>query len=90
MSDRKGTTITVETETVLIIRPGQLPRILCNGCGFEVEAIALDRLGILTNIPASVFEEYLSSGRMHVSDGPDGSRLVCVNSLLASLTDKPK
>jgi hypothetical protein len=83
VADKKATTITVETETVLLIRQGQLPRVRCNGCGFEVEAVALDTLGVLTNIPASIFEEYLSSGRLHVSEGPDGSRLACVSSLLA-------
>ncbi len=90
MADKKATTITVETETVLLVRQGQFPRIQCNGCGFEVEAVALDTLGVLTNIPASAFEEYLSSGRLHVSERQDGSRLVCVSSLLASLMDGPK
>jgi hypothetical protein len=86
---RKETTITVETETVLLIRQGQLPRIVCSGCGIEVEAVALGTLGVLTNIPVSLLEGCLSSGRLHVSDGPDGSRLVCVNSLLASFMDRP-
>jgi hypothetical protein len=45
--------------------------------------IALESIGVISNLDQPALEEWLNSGELHRSQTSDGSVLVCLNSLLA-------
>jgi hypothetical protein len=79
----KHTTITIETESLLILRGRNPRRAWCPRCAAEGEVIALEEVGIISNLDRSAFEEWVNSGELHRSETADGSTLICLNSLLA-------
>jgi hypothetical protein len=48
-----------------------------------VEVIALEEMGVLSNLERPELEEWLNSGELHRLQVADGSALTCLNSLLA-------
>jgi len=85
----KQTKITIETESLFILRGRNSRRAWCTQCFAEREVIALEEVGIISNIDRSEFEEWVNSGELHRSESPDGSTLICLNSLMARV-QKPK
>ena len=79
----KPTKITVETDSLMIVRGRNSTRAWCPLCGAEAEMIALDSVGVITNLDHSAFEEWLNSGALHRSQSADGSEQICLHSLLA-------
>ena len=79
----KQTKITIETDSLLILRGGNSTRAWCPRCGAEVEMIALENTGVVSNLDPSRVEEWLNSEELHRSDASGGFTLVCLNSLLA-------
>jgi hypothetical protein len=45
--------------------------------------IALEDIGVISNLDRHALEEWLNSGQLHRSQAIDGSTLICLNSLLA-------
>jgi hypothetical protein len=79
----KQTTITIETFSLLILRGGNSRRALCPQCGAEGEMVALENIGVLSNLDQLALERCLNSSEVHRSEAPDGTALICLNSLLA-------
>jgi hypothetical protein len=79
----KRTRITIETDSLLILRGRSSVRAWCPRCAAEVEMIALDDMGVISNLERSELEEWLNSGELHRLQAADGSALTCLNSLLA-------
>ena len=79
----KHTRITIETESLLILRGRNSPRAWCPQCAAEAEVIALEEVGVISNLDRSAFEDWFKSGQLHRSQSPNGSTLICLNSLLA-------
>jgi hypothetical protein len=79
----KQTKITIETDSLLILRGGNSTRAWCPRCEAEVEMIALENTGVVSNLEESRLEEWLNSEELHRSVPADGSAVVCLNSLLA-------
>jgi len=79
----KQTKITVETDSLLIFRGGCSTRAWCSQCAAEVEVIALENTGVVSNLEAPALEEWLNSVELHRPAATDGSTLLCLNSLLA-------
>jgi hypothetical protein len=79
----KTTTITIETNSLLLIRASGSMHAWCPGCGMEVEVIRLSDLGALSDLEDAAIEQLLKSGVMHRPEGADGSSAICLNSLLA-------
>jgi len=75
--------ITVESESLLILRGRCSRRMWCPRCAAEVEVIALEEVGVISNLDRSAFEEWVNSGELHRSETLDGSILICLDSLLA-------
>ena len=78
----KQTKVTIETETLIVLRGGTSIRTWCERCGAEVEKIALDHTGVISNLRPSMLEEWINSRDLHRSRAADGQELVCLNSLL--------
>jgi hypothetical protein len=79
----KQTTITIESDSLLILRGRNSRREWCPLCAAEGEMIALEDTGVISNLERRALEEWLNSGELHRSQAADGSTLICLNSLLA-------
>jgi hypothetical protein len=81
----KQTTITIETNSLLILRGSSAVKAWCPYCAAESEMIGLTSLGVISNLDRSAVQEWLNSSEVHRSQAADGSPIVCLNSLLAHL-----
>ena len=79
----KQTKITIETDSLLILRGRNSNRAWCPRCAAQAEMIAFENLGVITNLDRAAVEEWLSSGEFHRSQSANGPTLICLNSLLA-------
>jgi len=81
----KQTKITIETDSLLILRGRSSGRAWCPLCAAEGEMIALEEVGLISNLERSALEEWLNSRNLHRLQSADGSTLICLNSLLTRL-----
>jgi hypothetical protein len=79
----KQTRITIETDSLLILRGRGSHRAWCSRCVAEVEMIALEDTRVFSNLERPQLEAWLNSGELHRVQAADGSTLMCLNSLLA-------
>lgn len=79
----KQTRITIETDSLLILRSRNSKRAWCPLCGAEAEMVSSESIGVITNLDCSELEEWLNSGVLHRSQCANGSAQICLNSLLA-------
>ncbi len=84
----KETKITIETDSLLILRGRNSLRTWCPACTAESEMIALESVGVISNLDRPALEAWLNSGDLHRSLAADGSSLICLNSLLARVQNK--
>ena len=81
--------ITLETDSLLVIR-GRMPlRAWCAECGAEEEMIPLDDIGVVSNLPVIEVRAWLESEDLHHSTAADGAPMICLNSMLRRV-HKPK
>ena len=78
----RQTKITIETESLLILRGRASLRAWCRQCGGETEMIPLEGVGVISNLPTPAVEAWIESDDLHRSQVADGSTLICLNSLL--------
>ncbi len=79
----KRTILTIETESLLVVRGSGAAKSWCAQCAADTEMIEMRDLDVVTNLGRSAVEEWLSSVDLHRSVASDGSPVVCLNSLLA-------
>ncbi len=83
----KQTKITIETREVWIIRrPDHAVRAWCGGCAAWVEMVTPEEAAHLTNIGIRLIFRWIEQTRLHFSETPAGSVMICLPSLLA---DRP-
>ena len=85
----RSTRITIESDSLLIIRGQTSIRRWCTQCAGEVETFALEDTAVLSNLSTREVLEWLNSGDLHRTQTPDGTELICLNSLLARLGGGP-
>jgi hypothetical protein len=78
----KLTKITIETDSLLVLRGRSSLRAWCRECGAEGEMIPVEGIGVISNLVPREVEAWLESEAIHRSQASDGSRLICLNSLL--------
>jgi hypothetical protein len=81
----KTTRITVETETLMIIRRAKVALAWCPECLSEVEVIMLDGGSLAEPFTAELVRKWLAAGRLHLWRTADGLARICVPSLLHCL-----
>jgi hypothetical protein len=86
----KRTKITIETDSLLILRGRSSLRAWCDRCAAEVEMVALEATAVISNLERPELEEWLSSGELHRLQAANGSALICLNSLLARVQKTTK
>jgi len=78
----KHTKITIEFDSVLVVRGRKLRRAWCPACGAEGEMIRLDELVVVSNLAPPEVEVWIQSENLHQSEAADGAHLICLNSML--------
>jgi hypothetical protein len=78
----KTTRITIETESLLIVRRGKTVVTWCPVCCAEAEAMTLEGDGFGDDIPSSLLRDWLASGKLHLSNADGGQAQICLKSLL--------
>ena len=78
----KKTKITIESDSLLVVRGRKSLWAWCPECGAEVEMIRLDGLGVISNLPAPEVEAWIQSQDLHYTQAADGAPLICLNSML--------
>lgn len=86
----KRTTITIETDSLLILRGRSSRNGWCPRCEAETELIALEDAGVITNLDRPALEEWLNAEDLHRLETADGSIVTCLNSLLARVQNQNK
>ena len=81
----KTTRITVETETLMIIRRAKVALAWCPECLNEVEVIMLDGGSLAEPFTAKQIQEWIGTGRLHFWQAADRPAQICVVSLLHCL-----
>ena len=84
----KQMNITIETDWLFILRGGNSSRAWCPLCGAQTDMVALESIGVISNLEQKALEEWLNSAKLHRSQAADGSALICLNSLLAWMQKK--
>jgi hypothetical protein len=84
----RTTRITVEQDTIMIIRRASVELIWCSLCGAEAEVISLGGTVQDGVRSGGLPPEWAASGRLHILNQPDGSTCVCLPSLLGCFEHK--
>jgi hypothetical protein len=84
----KQTKITIETDSLLVLRGRTSLRAWCPRCAAEGEMVRLDGTGVISNLSPTEVEKWLESAELHRSQASDGSSLICLNSLLQRVRNK--
>ncbi len=82
----KTTRITIETDSLLVVRRGKTVVTWCPVCCVDVEAMTLegDILGE-DIIPSPLLRDWLADGRLHFWSTHSGPARICLTSLLRCL-----
>src|SRR5437879_1068066 len=78
---RKRTEITIETERVLSVSSPRKVRAWCSACNNQVEMLPVDEAAMLAGVDARTIFRWVEAERIHFSETPRGSLLICINSL---------
>ena len=78
----KRTMITIETDSLLVMRGTVSLRGWCPECAAEGEVIPFDGIGVISNLTPSEVQAWLECEAIHRFQAPDGTRLICLTSLL--------
>lgn len=79
----KQTTLTIETDSLLILRGQTSNHAWCPQCSAEGEMIEVENLRVVSNLEPQALHQWLNSAELHRLQTPGGSVLICMNSLLA-------
>jgi hypothetical protein len=78
----KRTKITIEFDSILVLRGRRSLRAWCPECRAEGEMVRLDELGVVSNLAPPEVEAWFQSDDLHQSKAADGAQLICLNSML--------
>ena len=87
----KQTKVVTQTDSLLILRGRSSTRAWCPLCTAEAEMIALEKMGVISNLDQSALEAWMNSEELHRIQTADGSTLICLTSMLARVQNpKPR
>lgn len=78
----KHTRITIETESLLVLRGRRSRRSWCPQCGAETEMIPLNEVGVVSNLSLAEVQAWMESSDLHHIQSADAAHLICLNSML--------
>jgi alkylation response protein AidB-like acyl-CoA dehydrogenase len=84
----KQVTITIETNSVVVLRARASGRVWCNRCGTEGKVLTLGLRTQAENRGWAVLRELIARTDVHHEQAPDGSALICLDSLMRFIHDR--
>jgi len=78
----KRTTITIESDSLLILRGRRSVWAWCPECGAEGEMILVNEIGVISNLQPPEVAAWIQSEDLHHVRASDGAPLICLNSML--------
>jgi hypothetical protein len=78
----KTTRISVETETLIVVRRAKATLAWCPDCRAEVDVITFDQGSFIEPATAAQIQEWQSTGKLHLWQPAHGLARICVTSLL--------
>src|SRR5579863_2793290 len=78
----KTTRITIETESLLVVRRGKTIVTWCPVCCTEVEAMTLEGDSLGDEIPSTLLRDGVAAGKLHLWNPNGGPAQICLRSLL--------
>ena len=79
---KRRMTITTETERVLIVQKRRIETLRwCEGCGEPVNLVTPETAATMTGLSVRAICRMVESNKVHFSETPSGSLLICLNSL---------
>ena len=78
----KSIRVTVETDTLMVVRRAKAVTAWCPVCGAEVDAITLTPDSFTEPSATAEMQQWLAAGKLHLWRSEEGAVQVCVNSLL--------
>lgn len=84
----KQVTITIETNSVVVLHARTSGRAWCQRCGTEGEVLKLGARNQAVNPGWAVLRRLIDRGDVHHEQSSDGSALICLNSLMALIHDR--
>jgi len=81
----KTTKVTVETETLTVVRGAKVETGCCPDCGVEVDVIGISAQALQDPVTVVQVQEWLATGKLHFWQTANGSAQLCVKSLLECL-----
>jgi len=78
----KQTKITIETDSLMVLRGRSSLHGWCPQCAAEGEMIPIEVIGVVSNLAPADVETWLASEAIHLSQATDGAQLICLTSLL--------
>jgi hypothetical protein len=84
---RKTTQVTLETKRVQITRRLRSSRSWCAGCARDVDMVGLEEASTLTGMMPAELLQWAGSGSWHFSHSLEGAQLICLDSLMKSLSN---
>ena len=78
----KTTRITIETESLLIVRRGKTIVTWCPVCCAEAEAMTLEADSLGEDLPSAHLRDWLVAGKLHLWSLDGGLDWICLTSLL--------
>lgn len=81
----KTTKITIETESLLVVRRGKTIMTWCPACCADVEVMMLEGESLGEDIPSSYLRDWFRTGKLHLWRPAEGSAQLCLPSLLQCL-----
>jgi len=74
--------VTVESHEVVILRKSNAPvQAWCAQCGAQVRMITSAEAALLAGVSSRAIYRQIEGGRLHFTETPDSSLLICLNSL---------
>jgi len=84
----RETKITIETDSLLILRGRTSLRAWCPGCASEVEMIPVNGVGVISNLTPPEVEAWMQSEDLHHTTAANGDPLICMNSMIKRIQKK--
>jgi hypothetical protein len=81
LKKRKVTTITIETERLMVISQSRCLYSPCPACGDEVRMLTVEQAAALSRITWREIYRQVEAGELHFTETNGGSLLICLHSL---------
>ncbi len=83
----RTTRITVETETITIVRRARVDLGWCPHCGCEADVICVGESGLIDPATAVQIDRWRRTNQLHLWQSSDGPMQICVKSLMRCIED---